>query len=158
MAPVIPLLTIGRDAVASTISRIRQRGERGAEGVMLWLGRRNAFDSEVREAYEPLYQSRADQFVVPPEGMVALMDRICATGSAVVAQVHSHPELAFHSRADERWALIKHVGAYSIVLPWFCANTTPGNFWQEAAVFVMQSSGHWLELPASVKERQCLIR
>lgn len=158
MAPVIPLLTVGRNMVMHTICRIRQRGERGAEGVMLWLGRRTAFDSEVLEAYEPLYRSRADQFYVPPEGMAALMDRISATGSAVVAQVHSHPELAFHSRADERWALVKHVGAYSIVLPWFGASTTPENFWHEATVFVMQSSGQWLELPVNEKERQCLTR
>lgn len=157
MAPVIPRLIIGHDAVVHTITRIRQRGERGAEGVMLWLGRRSALDSDVREAYEPLYRSKADQFIVPNEGMSALMDRICATGNAVVAQVHSHPEHAFHSRADETWALVKHVGAYSIVLPWFCANTTPENFWQEAAVFVMQPSGRWLALSAIEKEQQCLM-
>ena len=50
------------------------------------------------------------------------------------------------------------VGAYSIVLPWFCANTTPENFWQEAAVFVMQPNGRWLELSATEKERQCLMQ
>jgi len=100
MAPVIPRLIIGHDAVVHTITRIRQRGERGAEGVMLWLGRRSALDSDVREAYEPLYRSKADQFIVPNEGMSALMDRICATGNAVVAQVHSHPEHAFHSRLE----------------------------------------------------------
>jgi hypothetical protein len=157
MAPVIPRLIIGHDAVVHTITRIRQRGERGAEGVMLWLGRRSALDSDVREAYEPLYRSKADQFIVPNEGMSALMDRICATGNAVVAQVHSHPEHAFHSRADETWALVKHAGAYSIVLPWFCANTTPENFWQEAAVFVMQPSGRWLALSAIEKEQRCLM-
>ncbi len=157
MAPVIPRLTIGHDAIVHTIARIRQRGERGAEGVMLWLGRRSALDSEVREAYEPLYQSKADQFVVPQEGMSALMDRICITGHAVVAQVHSHPEHAFHSLADETWALVKHVGAYSIVLPWFCTNTTTENFWQEASVFVMQPNGRWLELSPTEKEQQCLM-
>ena len=158
MAPVIPRLTVGHDAVVHTIARIRQRGERSAEGVMLWLGRRSALDSDVREAYEPLYWSKADQFVVPHEGMFALMDRICATGHAVLAQVHSHPERAFHSLADETWAVVKHVGAYSIVLPWFCAHTTPENFWQEAAVFVMQPSCRWLELSATEKERLCLMR
>jgi len=158
MAPVIPRLTIGHDAVVQTICCIRQRGAHGAEGVMLWLGRRSALDSDVREAYEPLFRSKADQFVVPPEGMSALMDRICATGHAVVAQVHSHPGHAFHSLADETWALVKHVGAYSIVLPRFCANTTRENFWQEAAVFVMQPNGRWLELSATDKERQCQMR
>ena len=158
MATVIPRLTLPRAALAHTIARIRQRGERNAEGVMLWLGRRSSVDSEVREAYEPLYHSKADQFVVPPQGMSALMDRICATGHAVVAQVHSHPEHAFHSAADETWALVKHVGAYSIVLPWFCAHTTPENFWQQAAVFVMQPQGHWLQLDEVEKESQCLTQ
>lgn len=155
MAEVIPRLTINHEMVEQTIARIRLRGERGAEGVMLWLGRRSGLDSEILEAYEPLYHSKADQFVVPPEGMSALMDRICATGHGVVAQVHSHPGRAFHSVADERWALVKHVGAYSIVLPWFCENTTLENFWQEATVFIMQPSGRWLELTATEKVRQC---
>lgn len=60
MAALIPRLTIGHDAVVQTIFCIRKRGERGAEGVMLWLGRRNSLDSDVREAYEPLYRSKAD--------------------------------------------------------------------------------------------------
>ena len=125
---------------------------------MLWLGRRSADGSTVHEAYEPFYQSKADQFIVPPQGMSALMDRICATGYAVVAQVHSHPEHAFHSVADETWALVKHVGAYSVVLPWFCAHTTPDSFWHDAAVFVMQPDRHWLQLSARDKERKCLTQ
>lgn len=158
VAPIIPQITIASGAIEQTISRIRQRGERDAEGVMLWLGRRSAEGSAVYEAYEPFYQSKADQFIVPPQGMSALMDRICATGYAVVAQVHSHPEHAFHSAADEKWALVKHVGAYSIVLPWFCARTTAENFWHEAAVFVMQPDGRWLQLSAREKESKCLTQ
>lgn len=155
---MIPRLTVSYETVVHTITRIRQRGVSGAEGVMLWLGRRGGLDANVSEAYEPIYRSKADQFIVPPAGMSALMDRICATGHAVVAQVHSHPQQAFHSKADETWALVKHVGAYSIVLPWFCAHTTTACFWQQAAVFVMQPNGRWLELSGTDKERSCLMR
>lgn len=158
MAPIVPQISITREAIEKTISPIRQRGKRDAEGVMLWLGRRSAGELAVHEAYEPFYQSKADQFIVPPQGMSALMDQICATGYAVVAQVHSHPEHAFHSAADEMWALVKHVGAYSIVLPWFCAHTTPESFWHEAAVFVMQPDGCWLRLSDKEKERKCLTQ
>ena len=157
MAPMIPRLTVSYPTVCHTIDRIRQRGESGAEGVMLWLGRRSECDAGVSEAYEPLYRSKADQFIVPPAGMSALMDRICATGHAVVAQVHSHPQRAFHSEADETWALVKHVGAYSIVLPWFGMHTTAEDFWQQAAVFVMQANGRWMELSNADKDRSCLV-
>lgn len=155
MAAIIPALSITKANVADTIERIQRRGGTGAEGVMLWLGRRSATVSEVSEAYEPHYWSEADRFVVPPEGMSKLMDRICETGHSVVAQVHSHPQYAFHSQADEAWALIKHIGAYSIVLPWFAARTTIASFWRDAVVFVMQPDGKWLELSEKEKEAQC---
>lgn len=158
MATVVPTLTIEGAAIADTIERIQRRGGMGTEGVMLWLGRRSEVASDVTEAYEPNYWSEEDRFVVPPKGMSALMDRICDTGHAVVAQVHSHPQLAFHSRADEVWALVKHVGAYSIVLPWFGARTTIVSFWQDAAVFVMQPNGKWLQLSAHEKEARCQTR
>jgi len=35
----------------------------------------------------------------------------------VAAQVHSHPDEAFHSKGDDEWAIVRHEGALSIVVP-----------------------------------------
>jgi hypothetical protein len=153
MARVIPELTVADAALTYTLSCLQARDS--VEGVMLWLGRRRDTRCEVVEAYEPLYRSREDSFVIVPAGMNGLMDRIAATGLAVVAQIHTHPQRAFHSLADERWAIVRHVGAYSIVLPWFAQRTSSSSFWPDSAVFCMQADGCWLPLTAEEKELKC---
>jgi proteasome lid subunit RPN8/RPN11 len=145
MASVIPAVSVSRPILEGTIAELRTRGARGAEGVVLWLGTRTPQRIDVVEAYRPIYRSGPDRFVIPPEGMAELMRRIAATGRAVVAQVHSHPGAAFHSAADEQWAIVKHVGAYSVVLPNFAGAVTPDSFWRDAATFVMQRDGRWME-------------
>lgn len=155
MAGVIPSISIGHAGIDWTLQKLQRRGVLNVEGVILWLGKRSPQLVEVAEAYEPIYNSAADSFVIPPHGMSALMSRIAASGLAVVAQVHTHPGAAFHSAADERWALIRHAGAYSIVLPKFAHWTSETSFWSDAAVFVMQPHGKWLELSGLEVSAKC---
>ncbi|MCC6545053.1 MAG: Mov34/MPN/PAD-1 family protein, partial [Nitrospirae bacterium] len=71
-----------------------------------------------------------------------------------VAQVHSHPKEAFHSDADDRWAIINHVGAMSLVLPYFALYTSPQTFVQHAVVFEMSIAKKWEEVfPQEVGKR-----
>ncbi|MCQ3942700.1 MAG: hypothetical protein DPW22_05725 [Alphaproteobacteria bacterium] len=74
----------------------------------------------------------------------------------VAAQVHSHPRQAFHSLADDRWAIIRHEGALSLVLPYFAARTTPFNFGDEVKVYRFSDMAEWIEVPRPEVEAQCL--
>jgi len=66
----------------------------------------------------------------------------------VASQVHTHPGEAFHSRADDQWAIVRHRGALSVVLPQFAATTTPDSFLLEAAVYQLNSSNAWIRVNA----------
>lgn len=71
----------------------------------------------------------------------------------IVAQVHSHPEEAFHSSADDDWAVIRHEGALSLVVPYFAARTTVETFARDLAAFVLSSRNHWTEIePANLEQ------
>jgi hypothetical protein len=65
----------------------------------------------------------------------------------VAAQVHTHPKLAFHSAADDKWAIVRHVGALSLVLPYFSLRTNVENFVQHTVTFSMNAENDWLPAP-----------
>lgn len=134
---------VAPSVVAATLADLQHVGRDGCEKVVLWLGRRSDSGIRVAESFSPPQRSGADFFEIPPEGMAALFRRIRSTGMMVAAQVHTHPQLAFHSAADDRWAIVRHEGALSLVLPWFGLRSTLTSFAADVAVFRLSKQGVW---------------
>jgi proteasome lid subunit RPN8/RPN11 len=130
--------------IAETIKLLREAGRQ--ECILLWLGRREHGLQRIIDVYKPLQEADRDYFEIPRQGMTVLMERLRTERLYVVSQVHTHPGLAFHSRADDKWAIIRHAGALSIVLPFFAESTTVENFLQESAVLQLDSSNRWNEV------------
>jgi hypothetical protein len=118
--------------------------------VLLWLGRREEGVQKIVDVYRPDQIGTVDYFEIPRNGMAALMARLRVDGLYVVSQVHTHPEKAFHSYADDRWAIVRHVGALSIVLPYFASLTTAENFLQQVAVYQLDESNNWNEVSSDL--------
>lgn len=121
----------------------------GREKVILWLGKRQEDRYVVKEVFTPLQYGEEDFFVIPPEGMQDIMEKLKSTRSMLVAQVHTHPGHAYHSEADGEWAIVRHHNAYSLVLPYFCTTTHVGNFFQEAATYVLDGNNEWIAVDNS---------
>ncbi|WP_258767898.1 hypothetical protein [Bradyrhizobium arachidis] len=135
--------------VDETLEILRAAGRRGTEGIVLWLARRPLGDgSLIAEAFVPEHTAEVDVFRIPPTGMTALMVHLKARKLALAAQVHSHPAEAFHSRADDAWAIVCHEGALSIVVPQFAKGVTAANFLDRSASFCLSPDDRWLEVPA----------
>src|SRR4051794_17868587 len=100
--------------VEQTLAELQTAGRRDAEGVVLWLARRAGDGVDILEAHVPEYESRRDHFIIPRESMAALLRRLGESKMIIAAQVHSHPELAFHSEADNEWAIVRHLHALSL--------------------------------------------
>lgn len=141
-----PRIQVSREVLVATISYLQNSGKRGHEGVVLWLGRRSVNPARVTRVYQPEHTAAEDFFHIPSSSMRALMNYLDQHGISVLAQVHSHPLQAFHSKADDQWALVRHVGALSLVLPYFAKVTTPDNFSNEAAVFTLRQGNQWVEI------------
>jgi proteasome lid subunit RPN8/RPN11 len=133
--------------VDDTLKELRAAGRRGKERVVLWLSPRPLVAGPaVAEVYVPEQEAEVDYFRIPPSGMKALMTLLRERKLALAAQVHSHPKKAFHSHADDEWAIVRHEGALSIVVPHFAADTDVENFLSSAAIFRLTSADKWVEV------------
>jgi|SRR5580658_5028733 hypothetical protein len=130
-----------------TISALRARGALGIECVVLWLGKRSG-DAEIRiaETYIPDQIAARDYFEIPAPAMRDLMRHLRGTRQILACQVHSHPFNAFHSTADDEWAIVRHEGALSIVVPRFASEVRASTFSRDAAFFRLDQGDVWRSL------------
>lgn len=134
--------------IDETLTILKNAGNRRSEGIALWLARRTDGETvQVVEVLEPVHRAAVDFFHIPSEGMSALMAHLRKTRTKLVAQVHSHPGRAFHSQADDEWAIVRHEGALSFVIPYFARDTSAATFADRAALFRLSSQDRWLEIP-----------
>ena len=127
------MLRIPSNLLGATVDVLREA--KLVERVVLWLGRRAAGIVTVHEVFVPIQETEADYFKIPQHGMAQLLEHLRARKLMVAAQVHTHPEDAFHSRADDRWAIVRHAGALSLVIARFCQETTAATFVANAKVY-----------------------
>lgn len=137
-----------RNILERTISIIRRDGDRGEERVALWLATAAPRSpAAIVEVYEPQQVVDVDYFHIPPASMRALMNHLRSTRRRIAAQIHTHPGRAFHSEADAKWAIIRHSGALSLVLPRFAIATTAANFLDEVMTYEYSPAGEWMHCP-----------
>lgn len=129
--------------VDETLEALREGGRAGVERVVFWLGSRTSSEAVISEIYLPQQEAEKDYFRIPPDSMIELMHHLRRRRLVLLAQVHSHPGMAFHSEADDRWAVVRHGGALSIVVPEFASKTTMRNFEKNTAVFRLTSDDRW---------------
>lgn len=137
-------LKITKELLLQSLSLLKEFTDK--ERVILWLGRIDQDTYLVEEIFLPIQITEEDYFNIPPEGMAELMGKLKATRRMLVAQMHTHPFEAFHSPADDRWAILRHLNAYSIVLPWFASSASLTNFKTDAATFILNHSNKWVEI------------
>jgi len=140
-------VTCTKAIVDATLDWLRQAGQTRRECVALWLGRRGASTIDVIDAYRPEQTAEIDMFHIPPRGMTELHAVLRQRRLMVAAQVHSHPAEAFHSKADDRWAIVRHEGALSLVVPHFALQTTTQDFLSHTKVFRFTATSRWQEIP-----------
>lgn len=131
-----------------TIDMLRRGGLRQEERVALWLSTAaQRSPAPIVEVYEPDQIAAIDYFRLPSESMRALMGHLKATRRRIVAQIHTHPGRAFHSEVDAEWAIVRHVGALSLVLPRFADTTTVETFLDEVITYAYTPEGEWRHQP-----------
>lgn len=145
-------IKVGRDVVAATIARLQDGGRICHERAVLWLGKGA---QRIDELYEPRQRTRADQFYFDGQSMQMLFAHLREKRLRVLAQVHSHPGRAYHSDADNEWAVVRHAGALSLVLPRFAQDATIDNFLSLAATYVLSTSNDWEEAAGATVLEVC---
>jgi hypothetical protein len=130
--------------VRETLAHLRAKGATGHEGVVLWQG---TFDPpRITAAIVPEQETSPARFIVPLAERQRIARSLSGTGQMVVAQVHSHPGVAFHSPADDADAIPRRIGAYSLVIPDYAAR---GDLLDGAALFQLSEDGRWRQMPTA---------
>lgn len=144
---VVPVMRVDRSLVRESALMLRELSGNGTEAVLLWAGERQEAHARVRRIVVPEFTSTWRHFEVSLEERIALASALAAKGEIVLAQLHTHPGPAFHSRADDRLALPRHTGAVSIVVPDFAVDWDGGL--GDVSVNVHRGAGVWRELASS---------
>lgn len=142
MTPVI----VTKAQIDETLRILRASGERNSEGIVLWLGRRGPDGISVERVWCPPHRAGALFFEIPEAAMAQLFTELRGARQMIAAQVHSHPREAFHSQADDDLAVVRHVGALSLVVPYFARGTDVDSFPEDTANFVLTADNEWEEI------------
>jgi proteasome lid subunit RPN8/RPN11 len=147
------LVYVTNDQITQTLHHLQEAGRRSTECVVLWLARSNADDVIVQAVYRPQQEARADVFRIPPASMRTLLETLSEQGLMIAAQVHSHPFEAFHSKADDTWAIVRHVDALSLVLPEFALKSSNASFLDDAKIFRLTAANRWVGIAKAEVEQ-----
>jgi hypothetical protein len=139
------IVQISSELIIETISKLQVVGASGREFMVFWLGTKMNNYFEIREVYIPHQLTSRITIKIPEKGMKELFVHLRATRYILVAQVHIHPKLAFHSEADDFMAILRHENALSLVLPWFGLKTTLATFFEDTVCYTYTSLGRWEE-------------
>lgn len=123
----------------ATLDQLQGGGQKNCETVVLWLGQHD----RVTEVYRPDQEVDVDYFRLSAGAMRELVRHLRATRTKILAQAHSHPAEAFHSAADNKWAVVRHAGAVSIVVPYFGSGIGTGNFANNVATYQLDKNDQW---------------
>ncbi len=119
----VRFVTIPYPVVYQTLEILREFGALSLEGLVLWLGHIEDESAEVQEAYVPDQTPISNEggvgYFVEGEVLFKLNRALEETGLRLIAQVHSHPEDAYHSETDDRYAIVTSEGGFSLVVPNF---------------------------------------
>jgi sugar phosphate isomerase/epimerase len=144
--------------IESALEHFHRAGRRHRECVVLFIGKRGADKIVVVDVVRPEQRAGRDHFEIPPRSMRRIFDLLRRDRLMVAAQAHTHPLEAFHSRADDRWAIIRHQGALSIVLPHFAKHTSPETFLGDMALFRYSADNRWIEVRAEHVHQHLEVR
>ncbi len=150
-------INCNRSIIEQTLSILKDAGRTRQECLVLWLGERRRDGIKVSSVLRPQQIAGQDFFRIPPQSMRSIMRRLRDERLMIAAQVHTHPFEAFHSEADDRWAIVRHVGALSFVLPYFATTTTSDNFLDQSALFSLNTNNCWIGVPTYAASKSCQI-
>lgn len=140
-------VSVPRSAVTAVHDHLRLVGRDGYEGLGLWVGEKLDRHFTVRGAYIP-----AQRHIRTAEGVCVIIDAselhklnvwLFDRRLSLLAQIHSHPGRAYHSKMDDETAVATVVGCLSLVVPDFARDPFELN---RVAAYRLDAVGRWAEM------------
>jgi len=140
----INLIALPGLQASETQKHLRATGRHGLEGMALWAGIVDGAAARITEVIIPKQKGHRTEHglavSVPGDELHRINVHLYKTKQKLLVQVHSHPNEAYHSEMDDRYAIATALGSFSIVVPDF-AN---GPFEMEQFATYRLLEGRWL--------------
>ena len=137
---------VSKSALEKTIEFLKISEKEQSEVVILWSGEIKGRTARIKTAWLPFQYSDVGFFMIPGDELFKLNRSIFEYGERLVAQVHTHPTLAFHSDTDSEYSVTSMENGLSIVVPHFGATNI--NSYLECAYYIYKD-GKWVKLSPS---------
>lgn len=146
--PTIRTYRVPGAILRDSVETLRTLSRGSKESVVLWQGKVLDEDTaEITHLVVPKQLTGPYHFNVPLAERLALIAKVSEHNEFILIQLHTHPQQAFHSPADDEMAITKHQGAISIVVPYF------GRHWQgsfeDTSVHINLGNATWRQLTLS---------
>lgn len=150
------ILTVPKQIVAGTGEALREFGAEGFEGLVLWAGELSPTTARVTSGFVPPQHPIRDEsgvgYFVDGDALFELNRELHRGGLVLLAQVHSHPGEAYHSAADDRYAIATAEGSYSLVAPEFGEAFSVSS----CAVYCLEG-GYWIPVATADLSRRIRV-
>ncbi|NQU52022.1 MAG: Mov34/MPN/PAD-1 family protein [Bacteroidetes bacterium] len=122
-------------------------GKKRVEGVSLFAGYSEDTTFFIKEAIIPKQESYMAEgglmYTVDGEEIHRINAWLYENKMSLIAQMHSHPEKAYHSPTDDRYPIVDTFGGLSIVVPNYATGILSLKNW---AFYRLSSNKKWDEL------------
>jgi hypothetical protein len=140
--------------LSETIHFLREVGQSGAEGFVLWGGKPEGrtkfrFTSAIIPDQRALKTEEGLMVIVDGEALFKVNKRLYEHEETLGGQVHTHPTSAYHSDTDDHFPLVTLVGALSVVIPDFATNAP--NDIEVWAWYRLKGYGRWAPISQKTK-------
>jgi len=117
---------------------------------VLWPGKLEPGFCRITECLIPRQISGPDFYRIPDDETFRIIESVATRGLVVPVQVHSHPEEAYHSWADDERAFVQHTNGISIVLPDF-GSFPEQHFFDCSVIYSLVGGDEWRQLSDNEK-------
>ena len=138
---------IPQEFINSIYEEFKAMGKKGFERLALFAGEKKGEQLYVTHLLFPKQQliksAHGVSFHVEAEELERIGEWLFENKRSLIAQIHSHPQEAYHSEADDALAIITTFGGVSIVIPDF--GNSDLNF-EKSAIYRLRPESGWTKL------------
>ena len=143
----IDQISMPKEYLNEAIGFLRYAGSKHVEGVALFAGKASETSFEILETICPNQKSYQLEYglmyAVESEELHRINVWLYENDMQLIAQIHSHPTVAYHSETDDRYPIVDTVGGVSIVVPNFGMGAVDLHDW---AIYRLSETPTWDEL------------
>lgn len=143
----IDKISISKRHLSTAFDFLNYAGRNGVEAVSLFAGYEEGNTFLVKEVIIPKQLSyilvQGLMYAVEGEELHRINVWLYENKMKLIAQIHSHPNEAYHSAADDRFPIVDTYGGVSIVVPNFATGMISLNDW---AIYRLSLDKTWDEL------------